>query len=111
MAFQEFVEACDHHLVDLKNRRETGVFVIKCDLFNGLPSHAEQGFTKRKVWCRKSVTTFRPAKILTELHNAAQKKKAKFYGRIGVEFDIFDGTVVDVRKTIVQTFRCGKSRD
>jgi hypothetical protein len=106
MTFNKFLNVINHHLTDLLVRNETGVFSVGCEIKAGRPHHTDKRFDQRRVLHREPVEFNQPAVMLQSCFTEAQRMECQFFGRIAVEFDIFEGTVVDLRKTIRQTFHC-----
>ncbi|MCP4783369.1 MAG: hypothetical protein GY903_01175 [Fuerstiella sp.] len=106
MPFNKFLDVINYQLADLLARNETGVFSAGCEIKAGRPHHTDKRFDQRRVLRREPVEFSKPAAMLQICFKEAQRMECKFFGRIAVEFDIFEGAVVDLRKTIRQTFHC-----
>jgi hypothetical protein len=104
MNFPRFLKAISSQFTDLRARQVTGVFTCGCEVNDGQPVHGDKTFRDQRLFRRVQAEFDPPAMMLQLCFSAAQRQDTRFYGRIAVEFDIFEGIVVDTRNQIKQTF-------
>jgi hypothetical protein len=102
MKLTSFINASSARLTDLRTQGVTGRYSVALKLEAGKPTHGEHEFIEEFVLRREPID----ASLVTMLqmcYTEAQRMDSRFFGGFELQFEIFQGNIVDTRTSIRQS--------
>lgn len=102
MKLTSFIKASSARLTDLRAQGATGRYSVALKLEAGKPTHGEHEFVEQFV-LRRELVEVSLASMLQMCYTEAQRMDFRFFGGFELQFEIFQGNIVDSRMSIRQS--------
>ena len=106
MTLHQFCRDVGARMTSIEKRGLTGVLSFGLEVNSGRPKKGYCRFHGRSVLRRSHIEAERPSKMLDMCYREALQLDSRFFGRVEVEYVIFEGNVVDTKTLVAQTFAC-----